>query len=143
MREPWDNRSASPPRGPRAGRGGDQFDRWPVGDDGYATVWAVGVIAVVLVVTLVGLDLGMAVTSRHRAEAAADLAALAAASHAGDGEPAACAYAARIGEGMAARLVECRLSGWEARVQLEARVPLFLGAGRAAFGRARAGPVAG
>lgn len=136
-RSPW------PSGGPRVGRASDQLGRWRAGDDGYATVWAVGVIGVVLVVMLVGLELGMAVSGRHRAEAAADLAALAAASHVSDGEPAACAYAARIAEGMSTRLVECRLSGSEARVELEAGAPLFLCVGGAAFGRARAGPVAG
>jgi secretion/DNA translocation related TadE-like protein len=136
-------RSPSPPCGARAGCAGHRLGGWWAGDDGYATVWAVGVIAVVLVVMLVGLNLGMAISGRHRAEAAADLAALAAASHATDGEPAACAYAARIAEGMATRLVECRLSGWEARVELEAGTRLFVGAGGAAFGRARAGPVGG
>lgn len=136
-RPPW------PPYGAQAGCAGHQLGDWRPGDDGYATVWAVGVMAVVLVVMLVGLDLGMAIGGRHRAEAAADLAALAAASHADDGEPAACAYAARIAEGMATRLVECRLSGWEVRVELEAGARLFLGAWGAAFGRARAGPVSG
>lgn len=112
-------------------------------DRGIATVWAAGVIAVVLAVMVVGVNLGAAASSRHRAEAAADLAALAAASHAGDTEPAACAYAARVVDGMAARLVSCRLAGWEAAVEVEVVPPLSLGRWGVARGRARAGPVSG
>jgi secretion/DNA translocation related TadE-like protein len=95
---------------------------------------------VVLAVMVVGINLGAAASSRHRAEAAADLAALAAASHAGDGEPAACAHGARVADGMSARLVTCRLTGWEAAVEIEVRPPLTLGSWGVARGRARAGP---
>ncbi|HEY0572658.1 MAG TPA: Rv3654c family TadE-like protein [Pseudonocardia sp.] len=112
-------------------------------DCGVATVWAAGGMAVVLALTAVGVNLGAAIGSRHRAEAAADLAALAAASHAGDGETPACAHGARVAEGMSARLVSCRLSGWEARVELEVRPPLSLGGWGIARGRARAGPAPG
>jgi len=97
-------------------------------------------MAVVVALTAVGVNLGAAIGSRHRAEAAADLAALAAASHAADGEIAACAHGARVAEGMSARLVSCRLAGWEARVELEVRPPLSLGGWGVAHGRARAGP---
>lgn len=122
---------------PGAVQGVDERDR------GIATVWAAGVIAAVLAVMAVGVNLGAAASSRHRAEAAADLAALAAASHAGDTEPAACAYAARVVDGMAARLVSCRLAGWEAAVEVEVAPPLSLGRWGVARGRARAGPVSG
>ena len=112
-------------------------------DRGIATIWAAGGMAVVLAVMVFGVHQGAAASSRHRAEAAADLAALAAASHAGDAEPAACAYAARVADGMAARLVSCRLAGWEATVEMEVTPPLSLGGWGVARGRARAGPAPG
>jgi secretion/DNA translocation related TadE-like protein len=112
-------------------------------DGGVATLWAAGAMSVVLAVMVVGINLGAAASSRHRAEAAADLAALAAASHAGDGEAAACAHGARVAHGMSARLVSCRLAGWEAAVEIEVRPSLALGSWGVAHGRARAGPVTG
>ncbi|MGH3615651.1 MAG: pilus assembly protein TadG-related protein, partial [Pseudonocardia sp.] len=56
------------------------------GDAGIATVWAAVAVTAVLGLLLVGLDLGSVIAARHRAEAAADLAALAAAGHAVHGE---------------------------------------------------------
>jgi secretion/DNA translocation related TadE-like protein len=132
--------------GPNTVGGPDPAAVWPdVGEDdrGIATIWAAGGMAVVLAMMVFGVHLGAAASSRHRAEAAADLAALAAASHAGDAEPAACAYAARVADGMAARLVSCRLAGWEATVEMEVAPPLSLGGWGVARGRARAGPVPG
>ncbi|MFI8963537.1 Rv3654c family TadE-like protein [Streptomyces sp. NPDC053493] len=55
------------------------------------------------------LALGQAVTARHRAGAAADLAALAAADRALWGEPDACAAAARVAAAQGATLVGCRV----------------------------------
>lgn len=107
---------------------------------GYATVWAAAVLAVLLGLAMVGIQLGMAISTRHRVEAAADLAALAAAGHIGEGESAACGRAAWVAERMSARLVACRVSGWEVRAELEARgagLPALSGDVRA---RARAGP---
>jgi secretion/DNA translocation related TadE-like protein len=110
------------------------------GDDGLATVWAAGAVGVLAVLVVFGVDLGAAAVARHRVEAAADLAALAAAAHAADDEPTACAYAARTAEHMNARVVVCRLVGWEVFVELDARVALPPLAGALAHGRARAGP---
>jgi hypothetical protein len=79
-------------RSARAGdaRAGD--DR--AGDDrGVATVWAAGVIAVLMSLTLFGLHLGGAMLARHHAESAADLAALAAAGSVIAGERQACSRA--------------------------------------------------
>ena len=112
-------------------------------DCGLATVWAAAGMALVVALTTVGVNLAAAIGSRHRAEAAADLAALAAASHAADGDMAACAHGARVTERMSARLVSCRLSGSEARVEVEVRSPLTLGGLGVAHGRARAGPSPG
>lgn len=110
---------------------------------GYATVWAAAVMAMVLGLALVGVELGMATSIRHRAEAAADMAALGAAGHAGDGEAAACAQAARVAERMSTLLTACRVSGWEVRVELEVRAGGLPGLWGDARARARAGPEQG
>lgn len=97
----------------------------------------VGGLAVLMVVVTGVLWFGAAVVARHRAEGAADLAALAAATVAADGERAACAQARWVVERMAAALRSCRLSGWDAVVEVEVAFAPF----GSAAGRARAGPV--
>jgi secretion/DNA translocation related TadE-like protein len=96
-----------------------------------------------MTVFLVGLHLGAAVIARHRAEAAADLAALAAAGLAVEGAEAACRRAGEVAAAMGGTVTSCRLVGWDALV--EARVPVAVTAPGigidTAAGRARAGPV--
>lgn len=110
-------------------------------DQGLATVWAAAAVAALLTIAVLGVNLGAAIIGRHRAEAAADLASLAAATQAADGELAACAQGARVTDAMAVTLVSCRLSGWEAYVETEVRPPVPVLPGAVAHGRARAGPV--
>lgn len=110
-------------------------------DDGFATVWAAGVVAVLLGVLLIGVELGAAVAARHRAESAADLSALAAAGHAVHGEGPACARAAGIAGQMDARVHTCHLDGWDALVEVEVDLRLAVVGRSVATGRARAGPV--
>ncbi|MGH3568894.1 MAG: Rv3654c family TadE-like protein [Pseudonocardia sp.] len=110
------------------------------GDAGVATVWAAVAVTAVLGLLLVGLDLGSVIAARHRAEAAADLAALAAAGHAVHGEVPACARARRVVEQMGGRTSVCHLSGWDALVEVEIGVQSTTVAVGAAVGRARAGP---
>jgi secretion/DNA translocation related TadE-like protein len=112
-------------------------------DTGVATVWAAAAVSVVLVIAVLGINLGAAISGRHRAAAAADLAALAAASHVADGEVTACAHSVRVTDGMAAQLTSCRVSGWEAFVEVEIRPPVPLLPVGVARGRARAGPAQG
>jgi secretion/DNA translocation related TadE-like protein len=112
-------------------------------DSGVATVWAAGAVSVLMVILVFGLHLAAATSGRHRAEAAADLGALAAASHALDGEPVACAYAARVVRRMTARLVSCRVVGWDALVETTATTALAPPGIGEAHGRARAGPAQG
>jgi secretion/DNA translocation related TadE-like protein len=84
---------------------------------------------------------GSAMVTRHRAIAAADLSALAAAGKALDGEESACAAAADIATSMGARLTRCSLSGVIADVAVTVSAELSvvgLVTGRAS---ARAGPV--
>ncbi len=88
----------------------------------------------------VALQLGVAVITRHRAEAAADLAALAVAARAVLGTDAACADGRRVTDRMAVRMVACRLHGWEATVEVEAATGGVLAAFGGAQAAARAGP---
>jgi secretion/DNA translocation related TadE-like protein len=111
-------------------------------DRGVATVWAATAVAVLIAVLAAMLDLAGATAVRHRAEAAADLAALAAAGHVLDGGEAACARATAVATSGGARVVLCRLRGWEALVEVEVGVRLSLLGTTTVRGRARAGPVA-
>lgn len=81
------------------------------GDRGSATVWALAVMGVLLALFATGLLVAHAVVLRHRAGAAADLAALAAADHALDGRARACTLAAEIARAQGARLVACAVTG--------------------------------
>jgi secretion/DNA translocation related TadE-like protein len=110
-------------------------------DRGSATIWTVGGIAVVIVIVVYVLWFVAAVAVRHRAESAADLAALAAASTALAGEGPACEEARWVAERMAVTLRSCRLSGWDALVEVVAAPPGLPGLGGSAVARARAGPV--
>ncbi|MEW2412632.1 Rv3654c family TadE-like protein [Streptomyces sp. NPDC046866] len=87
------------------------------GDDrGSATVWA-ALVAVVLGAVFGGvLLLGQAVVARHRAAAAADLAALAAAAAWAHGPETACAAAGRVARAQDAALAGCTLHGEVAEV---------------------------
>ncbi|WP_329316104.1 Rv3654c family TadE-like protein [Streptomyces sp. NBC_01262] len=80
-------------------------------DRGSATVWGVLLTTLLCAAAAAFLTLGHALASRHRAGAAADLAALAAADHALDGQAAACALAARVAAAQGARLVRCAVVG--------------------------------
>ncbi|MFC8996696.1 Rv3654c family TadE-like protein [Streptomyces rochei] len=104
-------------------------------DQGSATVWSVGAVAVLCLVFGVVLALGQAVVARHRAAGGADLAALAAAEHWARGATAACARAERIAAAQETRLVRCALTGQVSDVRVAS--------GRGPFTaevRARAGP---
>ena len=101
-------------------------------DEGVATVWTALAVAALVAVAVPGYWLGAAVIARHRAEAAADLAALAAASHASDGPARACARAREVADHMSVALLSCR---WQ---RLDALVEVRASAGAAAH--ARAGP---
>ncbi|GAA3025633.1 Rv3654c family TadE-like protein [Actinokineospora globicatena] len=114
--------------------------RAPDRDGGFATVLAAWVITGLLSVVLMVLTFVGAVSARHRAEGAADLAALAAAAHVLDGVEQACARAEWVAERMAAELVRCAVSGWDITVEVAVRPVAVVGAARAV---ARAGPVSG
>src|ERR1700761_5122568 len=106
-------------------------------DRGSATVVAVAMVAVLLWVTAAGAYLGEAVVARHRAQAAADLAALAAAARLPSGAQAACARATLVARKMGVGNTQCEVDGLDVVVAVQVPVS-FAGAARAA---ARAGPV--
>ena len=112
------------------------------GERGSVTVVGVAAVAAVLAMLAIAMQLGAAVITRHRAEAAADLAALAVAAGAVDGTKAACASGQRVTDAMTVRLVSCELHGWEASVQVEAVAPGVLARFGSARASARAGPAA-
>lgn len=113
-----------------------------VDDQGVATVWAAGAIAVLVSAAVFGLYLGEAIVARHHAESAADLAALAGAAQAVAGEQYACTRARRVTDRMRVQLASCRLRDWDVLVEVSAQPPGWLGSLGAATGRARAGPTA-
>ena len=97
-------------------------------------------VAAVLAVTGGVLCVGSAVIARHRAQAAADLAALAGAVRLPTGAAAACGQAALVAHRMATRYAECRVDGLDVVVTVEVPVMLTdlgIGPARAV---ARAGP---
>lgn len=98
-------------------------------------------IAMLIAFATGGAYLGAAVTARHRAQSAADLAALGGAGTVVSGPDAACAQATRIAARMGSVLDACRIDGLD--VVLEVSVPVRLGRWAAGPARAaaRAGPV--
>jgi secretion/DNA translocation related TadE-like protein len=94
-------------------------------------------VAVLLCVTGAGAYLGSVVVARHRAQAAADLAALAAAARLPAGTAAACARARAVVHEMRVGDAECGVDDLDVVVTVEVAV-VIAGTARAA---ARAGPV--
>jgi secretion/DNA translocation related TadE-like protein len=110
------------------------------GDEGFIAVAVAGLVLVLVSVSSLVACLGAVAVARHRAATAADLAALAAAGHALEGEPTACGAAARVAEAQGAVVQVCRLDGADALVQVTVRPVGRLGSLGAAQAWARAGP---
>lgn len=110
-------------------------------DRGSASVWVLGLAAVLALAVTAAVLAGSAMVLRHKASAAADLSALAAASTALDGPTAACAAAAEVVAGMDAQLTSCTLSGRVAEVRVTVTADLGLVGEVTAEGFAWAGPV--
>jgi secretion/DNA translocation related TadE-like protein len=110
-------------------------------DSGVATVWTAGAVAVLVFLATFLFWLGAAAGARHRAESAADLAALAAAGDIRFGVDAACARARWVTDRMKAGLISCRVAQWDAFVEVRAALPGALGRFGSRGARARAGPV--
>jgi len=100
---------------------------------GAASILVIGLFATAALLISLVLGLGVATTARHRAAAAADLAALAAVDS-GEG----CTAAARIAHSNRGRLLACRSGpAGTVEVRVEVDVPFPGGVAR---GTARAGP---
>ncbi|MGY4709772.1 Rv3654c family TadE-like protein [Mycolicibacterium sp. CBM1] len=110
----------------------------PADDTGAATVLAAVLITVLVAVTVAGVQIGGAVVARHRAQAAADLAALAAAVWLPGGTAAACREAAGVTHAMGAALGACDVEELDVVVTVDVATGRLLGG--VAKARARAGP---
>jgi secretion/DNA translocation related TadE-like protein len=112
-------------------------------DRGSGTVLVLGIVLAVMILTGGLVDVGTAIVTRHRAEAAADLAALAAVSAGNEGEKGVnCRSAAVVAAAHNAVIMSCRaLADGSAEVQVGLLVPVrILGMPRIwARARARAG----
>ena len=91
-------------------------------------------------VTVGGVAVGSAVIARHRAQAAADLAALSAAGRLGAGPQAACATASSIAAEMGAGVTDCTVTELDVVVAVEIPVRLGRWGVQEAHAAARAGP---
>jgi secretion/DNA translocation related TadE-like protein len=105
-------------------------------------VWVLGATVAVAVFGLTSVYAAGAVLARHRAQAAADLGALAAASRAIEGPAAACAAAAATVVANGATITDCRLDGLDATVTTTAVVAGAPPGVAPATATARAGPAA-
>jgi secretion/DNA translocation related TadE-like protein len=97
-------------------------------------------VAALLSITGGGVYLGAAVVARHRAQAAADLAALAAAARVAAGPETACAQATAVAREMRGRTTDCAVDDLDVLVTIEVRVAV--GGWSSARAAARAGPAA-
>lgn len=109
-------------------------------DDGSATLLAVAMLGVLV---LVGAALGVVaalVVAHREAQSAADLAALAGAAALADGGDA-CGRGGVVAGLNDARLVDCRVEGRDVRVRVQVVGPRWLGQHADLEAEARAGPV--
>ncbi|NVI89109.1 flp pilus-assembly TadE/G-like family protein [Actinomadura sp. BRA 177] len=98
-----------------------------------AVVWVTGVAAIAV---------GGVRGARHRGDAAADMAALAAAARVAEGSGSACGRAEDIAAESGAWLSRCRVNGEVVDVSVTVRLKVPMGIGRLrVVSRARAGPV--
>ncbi len=108
-------------------------------DSGAATIWTAVAVATLTGITMLGLWLGTATIARHQVESAADLGALAAASHASEGPDKACDRARWVTDRMGVKLLTCRWQRLDALIEVEAPNSKFAGL-LAPSAHARAGP---
>ncbi|MBB5787599.1 Rv3654c family TadE-like protein [Jiangella mangrovi] len=110
------------------------------GERGAGTVLVLAVVLVVMVAVQAVAVLAAGQTARHRAAAAADLAALAAAQRLASGAVDPCADAGRIAQANGADLRDCVVDGAEVEVQVRVETQSALPWLPAQDRRARAGP---
>lgn len=122
----------------------DRRQQWRAGcdrtaDAGIATLWGLAIMGILLLLAAVSAGVVSLIGARHQAEAAADLAALAGAQAAVDGEDA-CEAARRIAAANDGLLTRCRVAGQIVDVRVDVEGPPLLGTTWTLTGRARAGP---
>lgn len=110
------------------------------GERGAGTVLVLAIMLVVMVAVQAVAVLAAGQTARHRAAAAADLAALAAAQRLASGAVDPCADAGRIARANGAALRDCVVDGLEVEVQVRVETTSVLPWLPAQERRARAGP---
>lgn len=128
----------------RRGRPSGAHHRWRcrgASDRGAATVLTVAMAGVLLLAGAAGGVVGALVVDHRTAQAAADLAALAAASASAAGDP--CVRAAAIAADNGARLRACRREGLDVVVAVVVTGPRWLGQHGDLVASARAGPAPG
>jgi secretion/DNA translocation related TadE-like protein len=112
-------------------------------DEGLASILGAFVVAAIVVVTALVLYTGGAVAARHRAQSAADFAALAGASALDSGNVAGCDAAREMAAANGAELDDCRVEDWDLQVHVHVRTALSRFGVRDAVAVSRAGPVEG
>ena len=108
-------------------------------ETGIVTIWGLAIIGILMLLAAVSAGVVALIGARHQAEAAADLAALAGAQAAIDGEDA-CDVARRIAAANNGALVDCDLEGEIVEIRVQVEGPRLLGEFWVLTGRARAGP---
>nr|WP_239003598.1 Rv3654c family TadE-like protein [Nocardia panacis] len=107
---------------------------------GGATVLACSALVGLITVTVLIGQVGAVVVARHRAQAAADLGALAGAGALEGGVEAGCAAAGEIAGRMKFHLEGCEVSGWDVTLKITEKIPMGLFGVRTIRAIARAGP---
>lgn len=97
-------------------------------------------IAIAVTIAVGAAYVGVVVTARHRAQAAADLGALAAAHRIAMGPDEACTWAAAVADAMRTHMARCDVTGLDIVVAVEVPVTLGRFGAGAARAVARAGP---
>jgi secretion/DNA translocation related TadE-like protein len=106
---------------------------------GTASLFVVGLTGVLLLIGMAAAFVVATAAAHRRAQGAADLAALAAATALQQGaDP--CGVAVSFAGANGASLTSCRVLGEDVSVQVAVEGPQFLGHGWEPVGRARAGP---
>lgn len=119
------------------GRGGPAR----IGEAGGASVWVLAAGLLTVSVAMTSAAAGAAVLIRHRAEVAADLGALAGATHILAGPESACDAAQEIVVANGAALTHCEVNGLDVVVTVAVRPSGMAAVAGVATARARAGPV--
>ncbi len=109
-------------------------------DRGSGTVWTAAVMSLLIAVATAFATVGAARVARHRAQAGADLSALAAARLAIAQPDDACQAASRIAVANGGRLARCAVDQYVVDVDVSVQVTLPVIGSRAVLGHARAGP---